>query len=221
MERLKGIRGAIFDLDGTLLDSLGVWSGIDRAFLAKRGLAVPPDYMKAVSAMDFSTAARYTIGRFDLKEAPEQIVEEWRQMACHAYAHELALKPGVEAYLKRLARQGVRLGVATSGAPELFRPALANNGVDDLFAAAVTTQEVGKTKASPEVYLEAARRLGLEPRQCAVFEDLAVGACSAKQAGFLTVGVYDRHAGADAEILQREADIYIRSFEELLEPACF
>lgn len=219
MERLKQIRGAIFDLDGTLLDSMGVWSEIDQKFLAKRGLAVPPDYMKAVSVLDFSSAAQYTIGRFGLKESPAEIVQEWREMAHHAYAHELMLKPGAAAYLKGLIRQGVRLGIATSGAPELFGPALEHNGVAGLFPVVVTTQEVGSGKTTPAVYLEAARRLGLPPQQCAVFEDLSVGARSARQAGFLTVGVYDRHAGADAELLQREADLYIRSFEELQEPA--
>ena len=215
MEELNQLQGAIFDLDGTLFDSLWLWKEIDRRFLARRGIELPADYAEAVSAMEFARAAEYTVRRFGLNEPPEALVAEWMAMAKDAYAREIPLKPGAAAYLRALAGRGVKLGIATSCAAELFGATLARHGVTDLFAAAVTTHEVGAGKEGPEVYLAAAQKLGLLPGRCAVFEDAKTGLLSAKRAGFWTVAVYDPHV-PDWPGLRGAAHQSIRSFEELL-----
>ena len=216
MERLRQIAGAIFDLDGTLLDSMGVWGEIDRRFLARRGIPLPPDYTDAVSSLDFPAAARYTIARFALTDTPEMLMREWSGLARDAYAHEIPLKPHAAAYLRTLAARGVKLGVATSSTPDLYIPALRHNGVYDLFDAFTNRDEVARGKGFPDIYCETARRLGLPPSSCAVFEDIALGVKSAKAGGFLSVAVYDRFAALEEAVIRREADIYLESFAELL-----
>ena len=209
MELPKYIKGAIFDLDGTILDSLWIWADIDERFLSKRGIAVPPDYMEAVCAMEYRQTAEYTIARFNLKDAPEDLMREWDEMAVSAYQTELELKPGVKECLSDLKRKNIKLAVATSATPEMCLPALKRNGVMDMFDAIVTTQAVGKGKAHPDVYLAAAKRLGVAVGECAVFEDAILAIKTAKNSGFYTVGVYDSFSRDENEI-KRVADKFIQ-----------
>lgn len=216
MEKLNGVRGAIFDLDGTLLDSLWVWDEIDKRFLLRRGIDPPSDYLSVVNGMEFMQAAVYTIERFRLHERPESLCEEWSALAREAYAQEIPLKPYAKEYLAYLAGRGVRLGIATSSRPELYIPALERAGVHRLFSAATVTSEVPRGKQFPDVYLETAKRLGVSPADCAVFEDILHGVKSAKSAGFYTVGVADAYSAADKEEICRTADRYVESFALLL-----
>lgn len=216
MEELKGIKGAIFDLDGTLLDSMGIWGEIDRRFLNRRGIELPDDYIDAMKFMEFNRAAEYTIQRFGLQETPQALMEEWTQMSREAYAREIPLKSGVRACLERLVESRVKLAAATSCTEELFVPALQNNGIYELFSAFSTTSEAGVGKHSPAVFVLAAQRLGLEARECAVFEDTLQGVLTARDAGFITVGVYDKSSHMEQENIRRQANFYIHSFEELL-----
>lgn len=216
MEKLNAIRGAIFDLDGTILDSMWIWDEIDRRFLNKRGIAVPDDYLRAVNGMEFAEAADYTIARFSLPDRPQTLIDEWSQMARDAYADEIALKPYAKDFLKALHARGVKLGIATSSMPDLYVPALKRNGLLDLFSAATVTKEVPRGKSFPDVYLETARRLNLSPTDCAVFEDILVGVRSAKSAGFFAVAVYDPYSAADTPDIKRAADLYIDDFSALL-----
>ena len=107
------VRGAIFDLDGTLLDTTSLWEDIDRAFFESRGLPFPDDYIDAVSSMSFEEAARYTIGRFSLPDEPRSLMAEWDDMSRRAYGTMVRLFPGAEEYLRNLRSNGVRLAVAT------------------------------------------------------------------------------------------------------------
>ena len=107
-------KGAVFDLDGTLLDSMEVWKNIDIEFLSKRGLQVPKDYSDEILAMSFRETAEYTIARFGLREQPDDVMHEWNQMAIEAYGHHVQLKPGAKEYLLKLKSRGIRLGVCTA-----------------------------------------------------------------------------------------------------------
>ena len=112
---MKQYKGAIFDLDGTLLDSMRVWEDIDVAFLKKRGLEVPPDYQEAITPLGFLEAARYTIRRFGFPETPEELIQEWHQMAVDAYTYEVELKDGAAEYLRYLKEKGIRLVAEDTG----------------------------------------------------------------------------------------------------------
>ncbi len=213
------LRGAVFDLDGTLLDSMWLWGEIDRRFLARRGHDVPKDYLERVKHMDFAHAARYTVERFSLRETPESLIAEWMSMAEASYRKEICFKTGALELVSSMRARGWRVGIATSASPSLFRPTLARCGAEALFDAIVTTEEVGKNKAHPDVYLTCAERLGLAPRECAVFEDILTGIRTAKSAGFFTVAVLDpSSADSNAEMVA-EADLNSGDFAEL--NACF
>ena len=205
----NNIKGAIFDLDGTLLDSLGGWQDIDRRFFAKRGLTLPSDYMYAVNALEIYQTAVYTINRFGLKETPEQVIAEWNEMALDAYRSELKLKPNVKSYLNELTAAGVKLAVATSSTTDMVIPALKNNGVYDLFSTVITSSEVGKGKDSPDIFIAAAKAIGVTPDTCAVYEDSLRAIKTAKAAGFTVFGVYDEHAQGDIEQIKQIVDEFI------------
>jgi HAD superfamily hydrolase (TIGR01509 family) len=213
----EGIRAAIFDLDGTLLDSLSVWSDVDSAFLFECGQSVvPEDYVRAIAPLGHHDAALYTIERFGLKDTPESVMARWQALAQEAYQFHLPLKPFAKEYLLQLQAQGIRLGVATASQPALFEPALNRTGIAPLFESVTTLHEVARGKGFADIYLCAAQKLGVLPAACAVFEDLLPGLCASKAAGFYTVGVYDPVAKADWPQIQAAAHPSILSFQELL-----
>lgn len=216
MRTLSDLTGFIFDLDGTLLDSLWVWSEVDHAFLTQRGLPVLPDYAKSIAHMGFADAARYTIDRFQLDDTPEQLMAEWYGLARAAYRDRVPLKPGAGDFLHKLYAQGVHICAATSSEPELILPTLDRLGITGLFDNITTIHEVSGDKSSPDIYLLAADRIGLPPSACAVFEDILCGIQSAKSAGFYTVGVEEAASAIDQAEIQATADRYIHSFTELL-----
>lgn len=207
---------AIFDLDGTLLDSMGMWEQLDADFLARRGLPVPPGYTAAVSTMNFPEAAAYTIRTLGLSETPEAIIREWNSMVSDAYKHKIRLKPYAREYLAFLRKHRVRCGVATALSPELYSPVLKQNGIFSLFSAFTDVSEVRRGKSFPDIYLLAAKRLGTPPNRCAVFEDVLPGILGAKAAGMAAYGVWDAAASRDEDAIRSTADRYILSFTELL-----
>ncbi len=216
MKRLKQQKGYLFDLDGTLLDSMGVWEQIDVDFLTRRNIPVPEDYAQAIAPMGFRRAAEYTIARFGFSQSPEEIMEEWHQMAVEQYAHHLSLKPGAKEYLEELKQQGKPLAVVTASYPELYQPALERGGVLDLFDTIVTVNQEPRGKGFPDIYLEAAKRIQVPPQQCAVFEDITQGIQGAKAADCLAVAVYDSANRGQWDQTKALADLSICSFEELL-----
>lgn len=210
------IKGAIFDLDGTLLDSMWVWEKVDHDFLGSRGFEVPPDYQKAIAAMGFRETAQYTIERFQLEEREEDIIREWNDMAARTYHEAVNIKPYVRELLEKMERDGIRLGVATASYASLFETCLKRNGIYNYFQAFTETREVVRGKGFPDIYIRAAEKIGCAPEECVVFEDIHQGILAAKEGGFYTVGVYeDKSAYSWADIV-RDADLAIRGFDELL-----
>lgn len=213
---MKEFKGAIFDLDGTILDSMWVWKQVDINFLGKRGIELPADYVKAISTLNLRTAAEYTIERFGLQDAVEDVMDEWFQMAVQEYAEDVQLKSGVREYLAYLKAKGVKIAIATSSHEGLFLPCLENNEIYEFFDAIVTTMEVKRGKEFPDVYEEAANRLQLKVTDCMVFEDIHKAVRAAKEGGFYVVAVEEEHSADDREEIKKLADKYIKDFEEMM-----
>ncbi len=215
--RLK--QGAIFDLDGTLLDSMGVWHQIDVDFFARRGMELPPDYQGIITAMQPEKAAEYTVDRFGFDESPDSILAEWLEMAYQEYHEKLPLKPYAREYVQYLRSRGVLMCVASSSDRRLVEAALSRTGLLGDMEMVLTSAEVGCPKGTPDIYLACAGAMGLSPDECAVYEDIIQGVRGAKAGGFYTVGVYEASYRKDPvpfRQVQTESDLYIRSFSELL-----
>jgi HAD superfamily hydrolase (TIGR01509 family) len=209
---MKVYKAYIFDLDGTLLDSMSVWGQIDIDFLGKRGIAVPPDYIEAISSMTFLETAAYTIKRFALRDSIDGLMREWKDMAAYAYGHTVRMKPHAKEYLLSLRERGVELAIATSLSPELYDPVLRNNGIDTFFHAICNTDEEGHGKLRPDVFLLAAHKTGVPPENCLVFEDIFAAVQSAKSAGIDVCAVYDKASANDWEKIKKIADYAIEDF---------
>jgi len=217
MHNIFPFDAAIFDLDGTLLDSMYVWTRVDELFFEQMGMEAPEDYGRALAGKSYRESAQYTIDRFRLDMEWEDLVKLWTGMAIHEYAENVQFKPGAREYLLALKRAGVKLAVATALPEYLYRPCLTHLGVLDWFDALCSTDETGgRGKAQGEVFLLAAQRLGIEPACCAVFEDVREGVMGAKCAGMTAFCVKDdasRHSHPEIESI---ADGMIDSFFELL-----
>lgn len=213
---------AIFDLDGTLLDSMGIWEKIDEDFLGRRGIPVPPDYARAIASIGFRETARYTIERFGLDETEEALLEEWSRMAAEEYALRVPLKPHAKAYLEALKGRGVRLATATSLSHRLSGPALRRCGIYDLFDAQCCTDELPegrREKRLPDIFLLAAKKLAVRPETCVVFEDILPAVIGAKAAGMKVYCIADAASSAHAEALTDAADGYLMDFSEAPYPS--
>lgn len=208
-------KAAIFDLDGTLLDSMGVWDQVDIDFLSRRGITVPDDYMTTVAAMQFRQIAEYTISRFNLDDTPEQLMDEWDNMARIAYATVVEAKPHAVEYLASLKKSGAKLAVATSLPPSLREPAMRHVGILDFFDVTVSVDDVGDVgKDKPDIYLLAAQRLGVKPSDCTVFEDLLTAIRSACAAGMKVWAMHDDSSNRDWPQICELADGVLFDFAE-------
>ena len=210
-------RAALFDLDGTLLDSNGVWREVDRQFFEVRGVAVDhEEYARAVQGMSFREGAEYTVRRYGLDQTAEAVMDEWMRMTRQAYAHNVEMKSGALDYLRMLKRAGVKLAVVTANREELFAPALERGGALALFDAICTSAEVGNvSKADGALFQLAAKRLGVESADCAVFEDVLDGVEGAKRAGMRAYAVRDAATEHSREAIAALADGVIDGFADM------
>lgn len=213
---MKDFTCAVFDLDGTVLDSTDVWLQIDREFFGKRNMELPEGYDRIIAPMGFERAAVYTVETYGLKESPEEIVEEWHFMSHQKFSKEVMLKPGVKNYLQFLKDKGVTLCIATASQENMFIPALENNGILNLFDSVTTLKEVRRGKGFPDIYLQAAKKVDAKIQDCVVFEDLLQGIQGAKDGGFYTVAVYDKGSEKDIDKIKNISDKFIYNFSELM-----
>jgi len=205
----------IFDLDGTLFESMDVWTKVDKAFFQKRGLTLPKDYAEATLAMHMDEAAAYIIKRFGLNESVEDIKQEWLSIAQHAYENEVVLKPYAKEYLTKLSGGGYKLAVATSLPEELMTPALRKHGIYHIFHAICNAREVGCGKAKPDIFMLAAKKLGVLPGDCLLFDDILAAVKSAKGIGMNVCAVYDKSSQHHWDEMKTIADYSIKGFEEV------
>ncbi len=213
---IKGIKGAIFDMDGTLIDSMGIWEDIDIEFLSKRGIEMPKDLSDEIKHMSFHEVAVYFKERFGLEEEVDEIMEEWDEMAHYHYANKIELKPGVKEYLETLKNTDVKIGLATSSSRKHTEAVLKRNRIYHYFDVISTSDEIKKDKSFPDIYIKTSQELDLFPHECAVFEDIYVAVMSAKKAGMKVVGVYDEYSRHQMDDIKKHADLYIMDFYELM-----
>ena len=207
------MKAYIFDLDGTLFESMNVWVKADELFFQKRGISHPADFVDTVLAMNFNEAAVYTKERYNLPETTDEIKAEWLSTAADFYANHVEMKPGAIAFLDELVKRGEKLAVATSLPEELMTPALHKHGIYHIFHAICTAVEVGAGKAKPDIFVLAANKLGVHPEECILFDDLLAAVKSAKEIGMTACGMLDSTSSHHWDEIKRHADFTLTNFE--------
>lgn len=208
---------AIFDLDGTLINSTGVWNKVDEDFFNRRNVIMPPEFPQVIKTHTLMSGAVYIKDRLSMPESPEDIVKEWHDAAVYAYHNDVRIKPYVKELLELLKNSyGYKIGLATSNTHELYDQCLINNGIYDYFDSFTQSDEVERLKGFPDIYEKSAERMGVPKEECIVFEDVYQAVKGARMGNFFTVAVEDSASAGDREEIIKIADVYIKSFRELV-----
>ena len=206
----------LFDLDGTLIDSNGIWIDVDTVFLARRGMPYTAEYAEGVAHTIFPLAAKFTKTYCNIEDSEEEIMAEWMELAGDRYSKTVELKPFIADYLQKCRENGIRMSLLSSCVPEHGRAVLSRYGLTDYFEHLIFATDLGMEKSDPRIFHEAAKICGVNAEDCVLFDDSSRSCRSAKQAGLKTVGVYDHMFRREEDQLRAECDRYIKNFEELL-----
>lgn len=213
---LNEIKAVIFDLDGTLIDSMWLWKHIDIEYLGRYGIPFPENLQREIEGMSFSETAVYFKQRFELPDDLETIKKDWNAMAADYYMTKVTLKKKAYHFLEYLKKNQIKTGIGTSNSKELVGMIIERFELSRHFNSIRTSCEVAKGKPAPDIYLKVTQDLGVEPREVLVFEDVPMGIMAAKNAGMKVCAVYDEFSEACQDEIRGLADYYINSFEEVL-----
>ncbi len=209
-------KAVIFDLDGTMADSMHVWETIDQMFFESHNLEIPPGMQQEIEGMSFSETAAYFVRTFSLDETEEELKTLWQNQAMEEYREHIKEKPGLLEFLAYLKTQHIKIGIATSNSRNLLDAFLTGHGIWEYIDQAVTSCEVAAGKPAPDVYLKTAELLHIEPADCLVFEDVPMGILAGKNAGMEVCAVEDTFSADQREKKRELADYYINDYYEVL-----
>lgn len=208
------LTGAIFDVDGTLLDSMHIWRELGERYLRQKGIAAEEGLADKLYPMSLEESSVYLKRCYHLAEPVDKIVSDTVVMIERFYREEVSLKPGVTDFLQRMKARGVPMAIATSGDRSILLKALERLKIKAYFRHVLTCSDYGVSKREPVIYLAAAEKLGSKPEETVVFEDVLHGIISARSAGFLTVAVEDFSNEGDREAIRNNSHYYIKDFAD-------
>ena len=212
---IKNIQGVIFDLDGTILDSMHIWSDIGLLFLKNKGIEAPEGIEDEFVKMSMVQAAEYYIKNIDPSATVMDIVNEVNSLVQDFYFNEVIKKEGVEKFLEFLKDKNVKMCVATATDKHLVEKALERNGIREYFSEIFTCGSVGAGKDTPVIYDEALKHLGTPKELTYVFEDALYAIETANKAGYNIVGISDVSEKADPEDVKKLCKYYINKYEDI------
>lgn len=215
------MRAAIFDVDGTILDSMGIWEDAGARYLRSIGKEPEEGLGRLLFPMTIEEGAAYVKERYHMVQSLPEIMQGVLDTVRDFYYEEAPLKNGVREFLEKLSENRIPAAAATSSEREHIEAAFERLGIRKYFREIFTCSEVGKGKSDPLIYLTAAGCLGEDPAETWVFEDALYALRTAGTAGFRTVGVYDRYGSGNEEELKRRADVYVRDFADITDIAIF
>lgn len=207
------IKGAIFDVDGTLLDSMHIWDEAGERYLRTKGITAEPDLGERIFAMTMEEAAQYLKQVYRLEECVKEITEGINRQIEEFYLNNAEIKPGVIEFLDELKKRNITLTAATATDRYLIEGAFARLGLDKYFDRIFTCTEVGAGKEKPTIYYEAAAYMATAPKETLVFEDALHAIHTSAKAEYKTVAVYDSSSEEKQEEIRQAADIYLRRYE--------
>ena len=212
---IKELEAVIFDLDGSLVDSMWMWKKIDMEYLERFGISLPENLQQEIEGMSFVETAGYFKEHFQIPDSIEEIGETWNRMAWDKYLYEVPLKPGVMDFLHTCRSHQIKLGIASSNSSALIMNVLEAHHIRGFFDCIKSGTDVIKGKPAPDIYLHVAKELNVNPQNCLVFEDITQGILAGKSAGMKVCAVEDAYSSEQWEEKIRLADLYISSYDEL------
>lgn len=215
-EDLTDFKAIIFDMDGTLVDSMWMWHQIDIDYLGRFGIELPDHLQESIEGMSFSETAVYFKNRFGLPDSLEKIKEDWNKMAYDLYCHHVPVKDGVLEFLQFLKQNHYKLGIATSNSRELVDSTFQALHLHHYFDCIMTACEVNKGKPAPDIYLGVAKKLDVPASSCLVFEDIIPGILAGKAAGMKVCAVEDAYSSPIKKEKIKASDYFINDYYELL-----
>ncbi|HHW01063.1 MAG TPA: HAD family phosphatase [Clostridiaceae bacterium] len=209
------IKGAIFDLDGTILDSMSIWDNAAEMYLNSMGIKAEPGLGKTMFAMSMTEGAEFLKDRYCLDMDTDEIIAGINHTIEDFYYYHVQLKEGAEQFLKGMKQAGIKMVAATSSDRQVVERALERLNVISCFDRIFTCTETGAGKEKPDIYLAAAEFMGTVPEDTWVFEDALHAIKTAKSAGFRTVGVYDASSKDNLDEIKRISDIYLEKLDNI------
>lgn len=216
MKKIENIKLFLFDLDGTILDSLGIWNDIDLLFFKNHNLIMGEDYHIAIAPLTLEETATYTKNTYKLDIDEEQIMKEWSDLAIKEYAENVNLKKGVKEFLDYLKNKNVHLAIATSCNEEMFKPCLERYGIVSYFEHFYTSQNLKINKSNANFFKEILNEYKIEPDQILFFEDSLASMKCAKSLGFNVVAVMDKKWEKQKEEIIASSDDQIEDFSQFI-----
>lgn len=205
----KEIRGVIFDIDGVLLDSMKIWTDLGARYLIKHGKEPQPGLAETLFSMSMEQGAEYLQENYLQEQTPAEIAEGLKALLKDFYFEEVQAKSGALELMQKLHQQGIHMSAATSSPRAHVEAALARNHMLEYLDWILTSEEVGSSKHSPDIYHQAAQLMNTRPEETCVFEDSLYALATAKAAGYFTVGVFDKDGEPDQNGMKQTADIYL------------
>lgn len=216
MKKIENIKLFLFDLDGTILDSLEIWNNIDLLFFKNHNLIMGEDYHIAIAPLTLEETATYTKNTYKLDIDEEQIMKEWSDLAIKEYAENVNLKKGVKEFLDYLKNKNVHLAIATSCNEEMFKPCLERYGIVSYFEHFYTSQNLKINKSNANFFKEILNEYKIEPDQILFFEDSLASMKCAKSLGFNVVAVMDKKWEKQKEEIIASSDDQIEDFSQFI-----
>ena len=211
------IKAVIFDMDGTLIDSTGIWHEIDKAFFSKRNMELPSDYAQHIVHLGLKQAAVYTKETYHLNESIQDIMDEWHNMSIDMYRYNVSLKLHALELLKLLKENNVKMAIATANDEPLYRPCIERLGIGEYFDEIADVNTAKEGKQSAKIYLDLAKKMGAEPQNTLVLEDMPTCVKTAFKNGFITVSVFDNASKDYDEQKINNSHLFIKDFGELID----
>jgi len=213
---MTNIKGAIFDVDGTMLDSMHIWENVAGNYLISQGAVPRPDLNEELSKMGGHQIPAYFRAEYGVTQTEEAIHAGINALLEEFYLNKVQLKVGVVEILETFYNRGIKMCVATATDRSLIEPALQRCGIAKYFGRIFTCPEEHTSKSSPDIYLSAAKFLGTEIADTLVFEDALYAVKSAKNAGFPVVGVYDLSAEDHQDEIRALGGYYVKSLSDFI-----
>ena len=214
---ISDIKGYIFDLDGTLIDSMPLWYNVDRIFLSEHGVTPPDNISEIVKKMTVEQSSQYFLDTFNLKVSQQEIINRIEEIVAENYRNTILLKDGIAELLDYLDSKNIPYGVATATYRTLATSCLIRLGLIDKIKFLETCSEIGKGKEFPDIFFKCAETMGLSSKNVAVVEDSLYCLETAKNYDFFTIGIKDNlTSNSDWNTIKNISNLSFNSANELL-----